>query len=279
MTWTLVARRSWDLRLDGGGLLYTFDGERAWAIEPQGPRIISGEELVEARHLFPLPELFAPSCPEDAVTATLAVRFAETDCWKVTSSVAGAEGSRVLYFAVEDGRLVGSEGTGLSTIVFHDWQPIAGMTLPARVTRYRAEDGQQHEIVVTGAAWVETPDDLFAFPPSIQRLMRTPAELAEADKALREQFAGALARYQPRDKGTPLGDDVIELRVRDGDLWFATPAGDYRVRVEAAEGGTYPIDGLPLSFSIESGEDGRSTALKLILPGPPGTLIMHRLPE
>ncbi len=281
MTWTMLGPDQWDLRLDAGGLLYTFDGERAWAIEPQGPRRINAEELVEAQHLFPLPELFAPSCPEDAVTAPRMVRFAETECWKVSATLAGTDGTeeRLHYFAVADGRLVGSEGTGLSTLVFHDWQPMAGLVLPARVTRYRAEDGQEHQIQITDTEWIEAPTELFELPPSIQRLMRSPAELAQASEALRIRFAGALARFQAKDKSTPLRDDIIEMSVRDGELWFALPGEDYRVAVEEEVDGVYPIVGLPLSFSIETDEEDQASVLKLQMPGPGGALLLHRLPN
>ncbi|MHC5062972.1 MAG: outer membrane protein assembly factor BamB family protein [Planctomycetota bacterium] len=281
MTWTMLGPKSWDLRLDAGGLLYTFDGERAWAIEPQGPRKIYAEELVEAQHLFPLPELFVPSCPEDAVTAPGKVRFAETECWKVSASIAGTDGERerVQYFAVADGRLVGSEGPGLSTLVFHDWQPMADLVLPARVTRYRAEDGQEHQILIADAEWLEPPTGLFELPPAIQRLMRSPVELAEASVRLHKRFAGALARYQAKDKSTPMRDDIIELAVRDGELWFVMPGDSFRVAVEEGVDGLFPINGLPLSFSIETDANDQATALKLTLPGPGGELVLDRLPE
>ncbi|MCP5042051.1 MAG: hypothetical protein GY944_13560, partial [bacterium] len=218
MTLTLVAPDRWDLRLDKGGLLYTYAGNGAWAIEPQGPRTIEGDELLETKQLFPLPELFAPTCPKGAVTRPRIIRFAETQCWKVTSSA-----GKSFYFHSETGHLVGTEGDGISTLVFHGSQRLGGLTLPKSITRFRADDGQEHVMVLTAAKWIKPPADLFALPPAIKRIMRTPAELLRDAAALQKRFAKALGRYQAKDKSTPLRDDVVTLRVRDGELWFATP--------------------------------------------------------
>ena len=126
--------------------------------------------------------------------------------------------AKAYYFSVRTGRLVGSEGTGLSTLVFHGSQRLGGLTLPDRVTRFRVEDGQEHVIKLTAAGWLESPADLFELPAPIRRILRTPADLERDGAALRKRFARALGRYRAKDKSSPLRDDIVELRVREGDL-------------------------------------------------------------
>ncbi|MFT5288218.1 MAG: outer membrane protein assembly factor BamB [Planctomycetota bacterium] len=284
MSLTLVAPDRWDLRLDEGGLLYTYDGERSWAIEPQGPRMVEGEELFEGQRLFALPTLFAPSCPKGAEVRPHPTRFAETECWQVSAPLAardgGEPGRQYHYFDLETGALVGSEGDGLSTLVFHGSQSLDGLTLPTSMTRYRAEDGQEHTLVFTAASWIETPTDLFELPAGIQRLLRSPEEIERDNTALRQRFAGALAAYKPQDKDTPLEDDIIELQVHDGELWFVTPEPEFRIDVGGEEDGVFPIDGPPLRISLEIGQDGKATVLRIHMPGPGGERIVlcDRLP-
>ncbi|MFT7486967.1 MAG: outer membrane protein assembly factor BamB, partial [Candidatus Paceibacteria bacterium] len=274
MSWTLLAPDRWDLRLDEGKLLYTFDGTRSWAIEPQGPRLIEGEELFEGRHLFALPRLFAPPCPEGAKVRPQPRLFAETKCWQVASPMArldgGAPGIQHHYFDHESGTLVGTEGEGLSTLVFQGSQVLNGLTLPKSITRFRAEDGQEHTLVISAAQWIETPTDRFLPPPAIERLLRSPAEIERANEELRKRFAGALARYAPREQDTPLEDDIIELQVHDGELWFVTAEPEFRIDVNGEQDGVFPIDGPPFRISLELGPNGQANVLRIQMPGPDG---------
>ncbi|MFT5154522.1 MAG: hypothetical protein ACI841_004530, partial [Planctomycetota bacterium] len=179
-------------------------------------------------------------------------------------------GHKYHYFELETGALIGSEGDGLSTLVFHEWRSLGGMTLPKSVTRYRAEDGQEHEFVITSAQWIETPAELFELPVTVQRLLRSPAEIEQENAKLRERFAGALARYEPQEKDTPLEDDIIELQVHDGELWFVTPEPEFRIDVAEEKDGVFPIDGPPLRVSLENDEDGQTTVLWIHMLGPGG---------
>jgi hypothetical protein len=281
MTWTLATSNRWDQRLDDA-FFYTFNGKQAWAVEPQGPRLIVGAELFEHRYLFGLPDLFVPDCPSSAQTAPKPVRFAETACWQVTSQFpagAGAEARMVKhFFAVATGRLVGREGLRQSTIVLHGSQQLGGLTLPARITRYRAEDGQEHIMTLQAAEWITPSTEQFAMPAPIRRLTRTPAEFARDTAALTKRFAGALARYQGKATDEPLGDDVVKLRVHDGELWFSLPGTEFRVAVETEKDGAFRIDGPPIRISIVLDQAGRSTAIKLIEPDE-RTVVLHRLPN
>ncbi len=281
MTWTLVAPNRWHLDLDEGGLSYTFDGDMAWAIEPQGPRIIRGEELREHQMLFPLRDLFAPACPENAMPPEPA-RFAETDCWRVRNVIGEAEDgallTRTFYFDVDGGRLVGSEGTGLSTLILQGSQDIEGLTLPERITRFRAEDGQEHVMTIMAAEWITPAEDLFTMPIGVQRLTRTPAEIARDEAELKTRFASALgARYQAEKTDTPLRDAIVELRVHDGEAWFVMPDNELRLAVERAKDGAYPIEGIPVTLTIELGENGVANAL--VLQDPRGKTPLLRLDD
>jgi len=285
MTWTLVGPDRWDLRLDAGGFRYTFDGERAWALEPQGPRLVLDQELEESRQLFPLATLFAPRCPQGASVHSRAVRFAETDCWKVSAPTAGAgtasEARRHFFFAVGNGALVGSEGDGCSTLVFRGAQELAGGILPESVTRFRAEDGQEHNLVLTAAEWIEPPATLLELPAPVRRLLRTPAEIARDTAALRERFGFALARYKPGVDDTPLEDDTLELQVRDGELWLVTPEPRFRVDTDREADGVFPIVGPPIRISLETDAEGQATTLIVLLQEPQGevTVRCERLPR
>tara|TARA_R110002072_G_scaffold109160_1_gene236355 strand:- start:144624 stop:146843 length:2220 start_codon:yes stop_codon:yes gene_type:complete len=281
MTWTLAPSNRWDQRLDDE-FLYTFDGKQAWAVEPQGPRLIVGAELFEHRYLFGLPDLFAPACPGSAQVAKKPVRFAETACWQVTSQIPAGDGESARtvkhYFTVATGRLVGREGPKQSTLVLHGSQQLGGLTLPARITRYRAEDGQEHILTLQAAEWITTPAKLFQQPPPILRLLRSPADLARDTAALKQRFAGALARYKPKETDTPLEDDIVTLRVHHGELWFATPEPEFRIAVEAEKDGVFGVDGPPIRFSFVNDKTGRTTALKMMMPGE-RTILLHRLPN
>lgn len=281
MTWTLVPPNRWDLRLDHE-FVYTFDGQQAWAIEPQGPRLIAGDELFEHRYLFALADLFVPACPSSARTTKKPVSFAETACWQVTAKIRTGEGEQVRevkhYFAVETGRLAGREGPKQSTIVLHGSQQLSGLTLPERITRYRADNGQEHVMTLQAAEWITTPTELFKPPPSILRLKRTPAELAQATATLQKRFAGALARYQANDTDSPVGDEIIILSVHDGELWVSTPGPEFRIPAEADKDGVYAADGPPIRFSMVLDKTGRTKALKMIMRDG-GTVLLHRLPD
>ncbi|MFT4514679.1 MAG: hypothetical protein ACI91B_003391 [Planctomycetota bacterium] len=281
MTWTLVPPNRWDLRLDKE-FVYTFDGNQAWAIEPQGPRLIAADELFEHRYLFALVDLFLPACPNGARTTKKPVRFADTACWQVTAKIPTGEDEQVRdvkhYFAVETGRLAGREGPKQSTIVLHGSQQLSGLTLPERITRYRADNGQEHVMTLQAAEWITTPTELFEPPPSILRLKRTPAELARATATLQKRFAGALARYQANDKDSPVGDDIITLSVHDGELWVSTPGPEFRIPADADKDGVYAADGPPIRFSMVLDKTGRTTALKMIMRDG-GTVLLHRRPD
>ena len=144
------------------------------------------------------------------------------------------------------------------------------MTLPESVTRYRAEDGQEHTLVISAAQWIDTPTDLFLPPPAIERLLRSPAEIERDNEELRKRFAGALARYQPRDQDTPLEDDIIDLQVHDGELWFVTPGPEFRIDVAGEKDGVFPIDGPPFRISLELGPSGEASVLHIHMSGPDG---------
>lgn len=281
MTWTLVPPNRWDLRLDDE-FLYTFDGNQAWTIEPQGPRLITGEELFEHRHLFALTDLFVPACPSGAMTTKKPVPFAETECWQVTAKIATGEGEQERhvkhFFAVETGRLMGREGLKQSTIELHGSQQLSGLTLPERVIRYRAEDGQKHVMTLQSAEWLTTPPKLFEPPPPILRLKRTPAEFARDTAALQKRFAGALARYQAKETDSPIGDDILTLCVHDGELWLSTPGPEFCIAAEADKDGVYAANGPPIRFSMVLDKTGRTTALKMLMRED-GTVLLHRLPD
>ncbi|MFN3242675.1 MAG: PQQ-binding-like beta-propeller repeat protein [Planctomycetota bacterium] len=255
MTMTLVAPDLWVQHLDEGGLDYVCDQDSCWAIEPQGARMVSGDERFELQQLFPLSQLFAPTCPEGAKTSG-PVRFAETECWKVTASSAGD--SRSFYFAVDSGRLRGTEGARRSTLVYHGSQRLSGLTLPQSITRYRAEDGQEHVMALQGAEWVEV-GDAFAQPSAIRRLMRTPAEIARDTEALKKEFASILGRYKPTMKNTPLGEREVAMSVSDGELWFGPDGDRNRVCVDEKKDGAYPISGIPVDLEIITPASGPKT--------------------
>ena len=282
MTLTLASSGGGDLRLDEGGLSYTCDGERAWAIEPQGARFLVNEELREVRRLFSMRDLFAPVAPDGATVLTRPVAYAETRCWKVTASVPGASGqpaaTRVYYFDVDGGRLRGSAGSESSALLFGGSQQLLGATLPRSMTRYRLEDGQEHVMVFDQAEWVEVSSELFALPEAILRLLRSPAEIASANIALRKRFAKALGRYQATNKASPIGDDIIELEVRDGELWFANPGPAIRICTEAEVDGVLALDGPPFKFTIETNGAGLATALLVEMPDDV-KIKLHRLPK
>lgn len=278
MTWTLAADR-WDLRLDDA-FFYTFDGNQAWTVEPQGPRIIQGDELFEHRHLFALPELFAPSGHASSQTSDKPVRFAETSCWKVTSTIAQPQQrTRTVqhFFAVDGGRLMGRQGKDESTVVFHGTQRLNGLTLPQRTTRYRAEDGQEHVMVIEQAEWIDAPAELFDQPVSVLRLRRTPAERARDNAALKKRFDEALARYQAKDTDTPLGEDIVTLRVHDGDIWFADPYDEYRLAIELEKDGVINVEGPPIQIALIKNDKGQTTALKMIMG--PRSILLGRLKD
>lgn len=275
MQWTFAPPNRWDLRVDDD-FFYTFDGKMAWTVEPQGPRILVDDEHFEHRHLCAMPDMLAPICPNDAKTDPTPVRFAENACWKVRSKLDGHNRSH--YFRVDSGQLVGSDGQGLSTILLHGSQRLNGMTLQRSITRFRAEDGQEHVMQITSAAWIDVPAKLFEMPVAVTRLLRTPAQLAADEAKLRKRFAGAFARYQAKDKGTPIRDDIFTLRVRDGDLWLGTQEAPFRIAVERESEGTMPLDGPPIRTAIVRGDDGKATAIKIIMPGG-NELLMYRLPK
>jgi len=279
MTWTLAAPNRWDLRLDDA-FFYAFDGNDAWTIEPQGPRTIQGDELFEHRHLFALSELFAPSGHATAQTAPKPERFAETLCWKVTSTIAAPKQrtrSVQHFFAVDGGRLIGRQGKDESTVVLHGTQRLNGLTLPQSITRYRAEDGQEHIMAIEQAEWINTPAKLFEQPIAILRLRRTPAERARDDAALKKRFGEALAKYQAKDTGTPLGDDIVTLRIHDGDIWFALPDDEFRMAIEREKDGAIRVEGPPIEIALVKDDKGRTTALKMIMG--PRSILLHRLKE
>lgn len=266
MTWLLLDGGAWDQRLDAE-FFYAFDGTESWTIEPQGPRIITGDELFEHRHLFDLPAMLAPECPADAKTRAAPVTFAETRCWCVSSSVPTKDGrTRKLkhYFATTDGRLVGREGENESTLAFHGTQERAGVRLPVRITRYRAEDGQEHVMTITSAEWITPPEDVFKRPVAILRLSRTKAEIARDSRALRQKFQAAFGTYQDKSKKTPLGNAAIRIVEHGGDLWFATPDAEFRLTTESEKDGVLAVEGPPIRITFVTGDDGRVSALKIL---------------
>jgi outer membrane protein assembly factor BamB len=176
MTLVMVAPDRFLLSLDEGGLSYTFDGKRAWAVEPQGARMVVGDELLEVQQLFPLATLLAPPCPPVAKTAPKPVLFAEMKCWRVTEPLA-SNGSkpttRSYFFATDTGLLRGTEGATQSTLVFAGMQKLGEMTLPKSITRFRLEDGQEHVMQIASAQWWALPADFVALPAEVQRILRT----------------------------------------------------------------------------------------------------------
>ena len=95
---------------------------------------------------------------------------------------------------------------------------------------------------------------------------------------MKQRFAGALARYKPKETDTPLEDDIVTLRVHHGELWFATPEPEFRIAVEAEKDGVFGVDGPPIRFSFVNDKTGRTTALKMMMPGE-RTILLHRLPN
>ncbi len=264
MTWTLMAPDRWQQRLHDGGLEYTFDGTVAWAVEPQGPRLVEGDERFELAQLSPLPQLFAPTLPTGAATTATPARFAERDCWKVVATMATGD-LRTFYFDAASGQLRGTEGTRRSTLVYHGSQRLQGLTLPERITRYRAEDGQEHVLAIESAEWIDV-GDTFAKPGAILRLLRTPEEIARATKALTERFRASLATYRPLITETPLGDRKVQLVVRDGELWLELPGEPYRACSEAEKDGKIRIDGLPIELVIVATEKADEPTIAIIGP-------------
>ena len=115
-------------------------------------------------------------------------------------------------------------------------------------------------------------------PPGIQRLTRTPEEMARDTTALKARFASALgARFQAQKPEPPLGDTIVELVVHDGEAWLVMAGNEFRIAVEAEEDGIYPLDGIPPDVTIEVGANGLATALVLVGRG--GRLPLTRLDD
>jgi outer membrane protein assembly factor BamB len=278
MTLALVAPDRWRLDLDEGGLSYGFDGSTTWAIEPQGVRLVEGEEREELVALLALRELVAPRCPDEAVTDRRPQRFAERRCWRVTAPIEGVpDGVTVFWFDVETGALVGTEGTGRSTLVYGARRVFEGVALPTTITRYRAEDGQEHVLRVEAATWVEPSTELVALPASVRRLMRTPEELAAAEAELRERFASWLGTYHD-----DAWDMDVEVRIADGSLQMVPGDGreSLSIDVDSGKDGVYRVFGPPFRVSFGDVKNGRATTATLYFgPGPDADRsVMRRVP-
>ncbi|MEM9378771.1 MAG: PQQ-binding-like beta-propeller repeat protein [Planctomycetota bacterium] len=269
MALTLLPRSKFLLTLEEGGLLYAHDGARSWAIEPQGARAVEGEEEFDLASLFDVEATFAPSTPKGAAVLPDLVRFADRDCWCVTSP-SKREGDPTVvrhYFSSRDGRLVGREGSGMSTLAFEGDLQVGDALLPATFTRYRADDGQEHVLRFEEGAWVEPDASLFDPPRAIRRLLRTKAERLEDEADMRERFGPSLGAYRNDEVRLLPG---FSIEVSDGELRLRDLDGnDFVIDAEDDEGGFLQILGLPPRIRLTAEEDGTRVAL-LPVPGPQG---------
>lgn len=265
----LVPGSKFLLALEEGGLLYAHDGTRSWAIEPQGARTVEGEELVDLATLFDVESTFAPRMPAGASTVSRSVRFADQDCWCVTSRSERSGEPIVVrhYFSTPSGRLVGREGDGMSTLAFEGELRIGELLLPATITRYRADDGQEHVLRLDEGEWVEPDAALFDPPRAIRRLFRTDEELRADEAALRERFGPALGAYRNEEVRILSG---FTIEVSDGELRLRDPDGnDFVIDTEDDRDGYLQILGLPPRLKLAAEDDGTRVAL-LPVPGPQG---------
>jgi outer membrane protein assembly factor BamB len=279
MTLTLAAPNRWDQRLVEGGMTFTFDGRLGWADEPRGVFLFEGDEKTEAPLLFAMHETFAPRCPVGAVVEPKPVQFGDRTCWKVVSSL---EDGRALahFFEAETGRLVGREGDSLSTLTFGGAFELDGVRFPARITRFRAGNGQEEAMSITAGAWLDAPDDIFAMPDNVRRLQLSPEEVEAINVTLRARFSRELGWYKMDLPMLP--GDVLEIVVRNGQLASVIADDARALEVDSAEDGRYVVTrtgGATIEFVY--GPGGEVTGLRLRLPGPDGpeAFLLPRLDE
>ena len=219
--WSFVAPNRWQIGLPGDDFDITFDGELVWERYRQRVTLGQESEQSEAPIGFVLADLFAPVPGDGARVAARPEPFGDTRCWRVDSTVPVEDGEpRAVqhFFAVDDGRLVGRSGDGLSTTIFQGRTPVGSAVFPATIVIYREGSGQEETFTITGGEVFEPEASMFERPEGLARLLRTDEERARDTERLRAEFADRLGLYEFVEGPGP--DDDLTLVVDDGDLYL-----------------------------------------------------------
>ncbi|MED5371564.1 MAG: hypothetical protein VX899_11150 [Myxococcota bacterium] len=170
--------------IDGmGETLQGYDGEIAWEIDPnQGPKILEGEEAGPLRFLAYSTAPLGEQYPQAQVVGVRWFPDADSGeaAWAVEAVPATYSEPTTLYFAVDDGVMLGSRGKVPTTMgklrqtsVLSDWEEIGGVSMP----RVMETTMLSLTMVATTLEFQPDPQDMpdFAPPASVQALLE-PAE-------------------------------------------------------------------------------------------------------
>lgn len=264
MTMDFTAPDRWRQRYDLGKYGTCdrgFDGETGWVLDPfYGNRLLEGDELREVRELQRLhaPVEWKALYPEMRTTGQEV--FADRLCWVVTATSAGGAVRR-FYFDAESGRLRGHDAEGESMVVHSEWRAFDGIELPTRTTIVAPGTGAEETRVISGATWDTVAAATHERPDAVSRLLRSPAEIAAADRAARVEFARYLGTYTGN---TGDGPQSWKIAVADGDLVLEAgdddPIGFVR---SGAEHRFVRRGSEAVSIEFEVGDAGAATGLVL----------------
>lgn len=156
-----------------------YDGQTAWEVDPnQGPKILEGEEAGPLKFMglstAPLDEQY----PQAEVLGVRWFPDADTGvaAWAVEAVPATYSEPTTLYFAVEDGVMLGSRGKVPTvmgklrqTTVLSEWEEIGGVAMP----RVSETTMLSLTMVATTLEIQADPDPLpdFSPPPEVQALL------------------------------------------------------------------------------------------------------------
>ncbi|MDA1263640.1 MAG: PQQ-binding-like beta-propeller repeat protein [Planctomycetota bacterium] len=208
----------------------THDGEIAWILDPfYGDRLLEGELLREwsDTKTFPLddadPDAYA------AYRTAGQVLFADRPAWAV--AVVSRRGARrTLYFDREAGHYLGRDGADEHLVRLAGYTDFDGVQLPTLITQIAPETGEEERWFVTSATWERPDDGVYARPEKVQRMLRSPEEVAAANAEVDAKYGAYYGTF-----GDP---EALSYVAKADDGAFTLAAGSRGFALAPIEGAT-----------------------------------------
>jgi len=259
-------RLEWDLGEDGRAQR-VLDGTRGWQADPYYGTFLFAPDTL--RELSETRCLFAPSrWTELGELATPArCSFDGRDCWRVDLNRGDGSG-RSYYFEAQGGLLAGHESPGEALTVYGDYRDFEGVKLATHITWLMPDTGAEEQFRVERASWDGVPDGLFAPPPAVASLLRTPEEKAADAERLRAAHGRLFGRYEGDPPQVGEAPRVGQVGVEDGKLVLRLGERVLELGTPDAEGRFPVVEMGPArcTFELDARGDGRLLRLEG-LPG------------
>ncbi|CAN5817756.1 hypothetical protein BH23GEM9_BH23GEM9_15510 [soil metagenome] len=160
-----------------GEFLRGFTGDVAWSVDPmEGPRLLQGPELAEARDEAAFESSLRPDELVESVTTVERTTLAGRECYKVR--VAWKSGRETFdCFSPESGLLVGSMSKQHSAMgvvdavaLYDEYRDFGGVRMASRITVQIL--GNEQVVMLREVRFNEVPDSAFEPPTEIRALIR-----------------------------------------------------------------------------------------------------------